>query len=813
MMTKRLAWIAIGFAPSAGCARTDGQVATQATPTKSPIKQLAAAQSAYVESLIASMTPDQKVAQLHGVWLKDLIKDGKLDLEACRKRIPHGVGFVAQFSSSTTLRPDELASVVADLQRYLMTEAAPGIPAVFQEEAITGFSARGATTYPQQIGMSCTWNAELIRENARTTALNMRLAGATQCLSPMLDVIDNATWGRAEEGFGEEPYLVSLLGLAFIEGLQGNDLRTGIATTAKHFAGYGGQDEAIGAFMTDTLMPHEAAVRLGNSAAVMPGYHRFQGVPCHVSPFLLLDVLRDRWAFDGMVCADFGAVGQVHGQFKYTPGPLETAKATMQVQMDVELPTRDVFNVLPQAMRNGVIPIDQVDRSLHRVLTLKTRLGLIGPGAIDTTRAKPGPLDFDPPAFQQRAEESARQSLVLLSNNGLLPLKADGDGAVRRVALVGPNADSYYALLGDYTYQMMAEFWWRHPVDASSPRLVTLRTGLQERLPPGVTLAYERGCDWTAPLRTNLAGETQTLTEGDQRARDNAKHPLEQHPAPDLDRALKIAAESDVIIAAVGETRYLCGESVGRKGIALPGEQQQFVEQLLATGKPVVLVVFGGRPMVLTDIADRCAAVVYAWYPGQAGGHAVADLLWGRFNPSGRLTVTLPRHESQVPISARQGYTAEKSPLFPLGHGLTFTRFDYADLKMPGEIAPSADAVEVSFRLTNTGARGGVEVAQIYAAARDCQPGEPARQLVGFARCELAPGESRDVHVRIALDQLSRFVDLDRLSVRAGMYAVFVGASSTDVRLSGDFSIARPRTVDARKRKLFSEVRQASNTK
>lgn len=772
------------------------------------MKQLTTEQSVHIESLIARMTPEEKAAQLHGVWLKDLLKDGQLDLAACREKIPHGVGFVAQFSSCTTLKPDELAGVVAELQRYLILETSSGVPAVFQEEAITGFAARGATTYPQQIGMSCTWNADLIRENARTTAINMRLAGATQCLSPMLDVIDNASWGRAEEGFGEDPYLVSLLGLAFIEGLQGEDLRTGIATTAKHFAGYGGQDEAIGAFMTDTLMPHEAAVRLGNTAAVMPGYHRFKGVPCHVSSFLLKEILRDRWGFDGMVCADFGAVGQVHSQFKYTPGPLETAKAAMQVQMDVELPTRDVFKVLPQAVRDGVIPIDQVDASLRRVLTLKTRLGLIGPGCDDVSRPKPGPLDLDPLAFQKRAEESARQSLVLLSNDGLLPLKAEGDGAIRRIALVGPNADSYYALLGDYTYQMMAEFWWRHPVDASSPRLVTLRTGLQERLPPGVTVDYERGCDWTAPLRTNLAGETQTLTEGDQRARANAKHPLELHPAPDLDRALKLAADSDVVVAAVGETRYLCGESVGRKGIALPGEQQQFVQQLLATGKPVVLVVFGGRPMVLADIADRCAAVVYAWYPGQAGGHAIADLLWGRFNPSGRLTVTLPRYASQVPISARRGYDPNHSPLFPFGHGLTFTRFDYAKLKMPTVVDGSTDSVDVAFQLINSGPRAGVEVAQIYVAPRDRQPDEPARQLVGFARCELAPGDKRDVRVRISLDQLARFVDLDHLNVRPGKYDVFVGASSTDVRLSGDLTITRPRPVDARQRTLFSDVLQ-----
>jgi len=281
---------------------------------------------ARVDALLACMTPEEKTAQLHGVWLKDLLDDqGRISVEACKRHIPHGVGHVCQFSSATSLKPDELVWAVRDLQQFLREETRLGIPAIFQEEAITGLAARGATTYPQQIGMACTWNLELLFGNTQATARTMRMAGASHALSPMLDVLDNARWGRSEEGFGEDPYLVSLMGLTFIQGLQGTDLREGIAACTKHFAGYGNMSEDMGVFWDDVLMPHEVAVRLGGVATVMSGYHTFQGVPTSASRFLMNDILRERWGFDGAVISDYGAVRQVKTVFNYTPDAATTA--------------------------------------------------------------------------------------------------------------------------------------------------------------------------------------------------------------------------------------------------------------------------------------------------------------------------------------------------------------------------------------------------------------------------------------------------------------------------------------------------------
>lgn len=657
-----------------------------------------------IDNLISLMTLEEKVAQLTGIWLRDLLDEsGHLSITACEKHIPNGVGHICQFSSATNLKPDELVQAVCDLQNFLREKTRLGIPALCQEEAITGLAARGATTLPQQINMSCTWNLALLLENTRATARTMREAGAVHALSPMLDVLDDARWGRSEEGFGEDPYLVSLMGLTFIQGLQGEDLQEGIAACTKHFAGYGNMNEDMGVFWDDVLMPHEVAVRLGRVATVMSGYHAFRGVPTSASQFLMEEILREKWGFDGAVISDYGAVRQVKTVFNYTPDGATTSMRCLEAGLDMELPTPEMFCEIPKAVAEGLIPIALVDRAVKRALTLKARTGVLDDFKISTSTA---PLDFNPPENQRRAYQSACESLVLLQNDGVLPLGPD----IRSVALVGPNADSAYALLGDYTYQALNEFFRRVPVDPSFPQLVTLLDGLRGRLAPKVALHYERGCDWTSA--TYQKDESKEKA-GDQRTWKASTAPMTPPVATDPERAVRLAAESDVVIAAMGENRYLCGEGRDREDVRLPGEQEAFVQKLIATGKPVILVVFGGRPMMLTDLAAGCRAIVYAWYPGQEGGHAVADLLLGRFNPSGKLTMTLPRSNEQVPVSHRLGYRADDLPLFPFGHGESYTSYGYAKLVPPPTLKTSDTSFSIQFELTNTGTREGVEIAQL----------------------------------------------------------------------------------------------------
>jgi len=537
-----------------------------------------------VETLLEKMSDQDKLAQLMGIRPNDLMENGKLSLAKCKALIPHGIGHLCQYSSSLALPPDELRDLVRELQHYLMTQTPAGIPAIFHEEALTGCPSLGGTTFPQHIGIGCTWNPELAEQKTRFTAETMRKAGATQALSPMLDLCRSAHWARMEESLGEDAYLTSRLGLAFVKGLQGSNLRTGIAATSKHFAGYGLPNEDKKEFMEETLMPHEVVIKLGDVQSIMPGYHAYKGIRCAGNQELLADILRNQLGFSGLVVSDYGAV---YGLVKGTNACDETDAAVKAINAgtDVELSKGKCFPFLPAAIQSGKVSPDTFDTAVRRVLTLKERVGLLDE---HPEIGKDGHLDFDPPEHRQLAYEAACQSLVLLKNNGILPL---GNG-VRKIALVGPNAASCLSLLGDYTYQSLAAFWWNIPVNPESPKLVTLLDGLKYKVGGGVTLVHERGCDWSKPLEAKI----NTKDPGDSRLDKVKMMIFKDLPKADPEKALRIAAESDVIIAAMGENVYLCGEGRERDGIRLPGDQEEFVKKLLDTGKPVILVMFGGRP-------------------------------------------------------------------------------------------------------------------------------------------------------------------------------------------------------------------------
>lgn len=758
-----------------------------------PVDDVPPAIVSQVDRAVSKLSWEEKVAQITGVRLNSLIVDGKLSHQKCREQIPHGIGHVSQFSSCVEFRPRELAEVVAELQQFITSHNAAGIPAIFHEEAISGFAARGATTYPQQINMACTWNPDLVRANAAATARGMRAIGATQALSPMLDVIDDARWGRSEEGFGEDPYLATVMGTAFIQGLQGEDLRTGVAATAKHFAGYGNSVTDLGLFHDEVLPPHESAVRVGKVSSMMPGYHAYLGEPCSSSRLLLHDILRHEWGFEGVVVSDYGAMGQVHSQYRKAETPLEAGVRCLQAGMDVELPSPETIRGLAKAVEQGEVPAELVDAAVRRQLILKARLGLL-----DGTPAPAKDLDLDPQENRDRAYMAACQGVVLLKNEGVLPLRA----SARKIAVVGPNADSCYPLLGDYTYQMMMEFWWRKPVDPTSPRLVTLLAGLREQFPADVTVAFERGCDWTDGL-DKVAENTGAV---DPRLREGQRRPLEKLPPTDVEAALRLAASSDLIIAAMGENRYLCGEGVDHQNVTLPGEQERFIERLAATGKPIVLVVFGGRPMCLTKVEPLCRAILYAWYPGQTGGTAIADILRGAVSPSGRMTMTLPRSEQQVPISYRRGYRQDDPPLYPFGHGLTYTTFAYADLHAPATLQTSDAAIPVRFTLRNSGSRAGTEICQVYLRRSNVPPKAAKQELRGFARVELAPGESRTVTVELPLEFLGRSAADGELTISPGTVEMLIGASAADIRLRTEVQVQGNSVVQKHRERFSSQV-------
>jgi beta-glucosidase len=755
------------------------------------------ADPAKVDALIAKMTPEEKAAQLQSVQFKDLIVDGHLSLEKCQEKMPHGIGEICAFSYTTRLTPPQTKAALIELQDYLRTKTRLGIPGIPHEENITGMPAVGATTYPQMIGMGCTWDPDLLRQNADATRQAMRWIGGRQALSPVLDVHDNAHWGRVEEAFGEEPYVTSMMGLAFIQGLQGSDLRTGIAATAKHFAGYGGDTTNLAHFRDEVLMPPEVAVRIGHIAAVMPAYSLFQNVPCSASQFLLGDVLRKEWGFDGVTISDYFAIKEVQTKYKYAATPEEAAKDCLEAGLDVDLPLGATYSLLPQAMADGTVPTSLVDRAVRDMLMLKLKLGLLDAAPADDAA---GSYDLDSPDNRARAYKSACESLVLLKNDGnILPLAKD----VHSIAVVGPNADSYYSVLGDYTGQMLGEFWLRMPANPNSPKLITLLAGLKDRVAPDVRISYARGCDWSSPFE-HVGGASNQAA--DLRAAKAQRKPMEAIPPTDAAAALKLAAKSDVIIAAMGENRYLCGEMKDRADVGLPGEQAKFVQQLIATGKPVILVVFGGRPMVLTDVAAGCRAIVYAWYPGQDGGHAVADLLLGRINPSGKLTITLPRSDAQIPISYRAGYSEKDMPLYPFGYGMSYTTYAYSKLQAPATAKTTDAGIPIQFQLTNAGAREGVEISQLYFAPVTPAPGQRPIELKGYGRIDLKPNETKTVTINVSPQQLARHDDVGTLTIEPESYQILVGASSTDIRLRANLDLTGDKVTLPHREQFFSRT-------
>ena len=740
------------------------------------------------------MSNEEKIAQLQGIWLKDLLQDRELSLDSCRKKIPHGIGHFAQFAGSTDLDPTELKKVVGQVQHYLVHETPSGVPALFSDEAISGFSAKGATTLPQQIGMGCTWNVDLLRENTAMTAKLMRRIGASQVLSPMLDICRNPHWGRIEESFGEEPYLTARMGLAFVKGLQGNELKTGVAATCKHFAGYGGGTEHEKTLYEEVLLPYEAAVRFGNVQSIMAGYHAVNGIPCSANEMLLTDVLRNKFGFDGMVVSDFWSVKQVWSTYKYASSEKEAGVKSLNAGLDVELPFGMSFPYFPEALAEGSISMQRLDEAVENVLIVKDRLGLLDYTAPDPEEN----VDLDPPGNRQRAYESACQSVVMLKNNGVLPLAS----TVKNIAVVGPNADAVESLLGDYTYQSLAAYWWNYPIDRTNPKLVTLLDGLKAKVAEDVDLVYERGCDWTKSLRDEI---DELADAGDERAKDIKYISAKDMPVPNTAKALDVAQKSDVIIAAMGEQLYLVGEGRDRKDIRLPGEQEDFVKKLIATGKPVILVIFGGRPQIIADIEEECAAVLHAWFPGEEGGNAVADILLGNVNPSGKLTLTYPRTNEQAPIVYSQGYDQNDMPMYPFGYGLSYTTFAYENLSIPQRISVNDPWIRISFEVENTGSYDGAEIVQLYVSPPGSNKNLEPIELKGFARVNVDKGVRKNVTISVAPGQLAYYSN-GRWIIEPGVYEFKVGASCTDIRLPGKVEIIGERVELDQRNVLFSET-------
>ena len=720
-----------------------------------------------VDELYSKMSQEERIAQLRSMYMDELFDEqGQLDTAKCRELIPYGIGHFSQFCMQQPRDPNVIRDRVVAIQDWLMKHTPNSIPALCHEEVLTGVNTLGSTIYPQQIGQACSFNAELAELKTRQTSMQLRRMGGVLALSPMVDVCRTPSFNRLEESYGEDGYLSAVMGVAFVKGLQQDDLKQGVGACSKHYLGYGGGGDAEEKeLMEEILLPHETMIRLAGSKCVMPGYHDVHGTRCVANDEILNDILRGYLGFDGMVVSDYTAIDQIPN----LESSVQKAAAAINGGNDVDFPHGADYKNLQQAIDEGLVKAEVLERAVKDVLRFKFRAGLFDKDAYLYTTEK---IILDTPEERQTAYDIATQSVVLLENNGVLPLKE-----VRNILLTGPNANSFWAMCGDYTYPAMSYFWKRMENVQDNPHIVNLLEGMTKSKPEGVNLMYSRGCDWTEKIETKFS------ELGDARAWEFEllHRKVDSGEKADKAEALRMAKQADVIVAAMGENVMLCGENRDREGLRLPGRQEQFVEELIKTGKPVVLIVFGGRAQVISGLAEKCAAVIQAWYPGEEGGRAVADILYGKVSPSAKLSVSYPNTEVYEPICYNRSLEKDPRVAWPFGYGLTYTTFAYSNLKT--EV--TEQGVNLTFEVKNTGQMAADEIVQIYVSPTSTdQPLRPI-QLQGFTRVSLKPGEGKTVKARLDDEQFGYYSHKGerRWNIQPGDYVVKVGASSTDIRL------------------------------
>ena len=751
-----------------------------------------------IDELYAKMPQEERIAQLKSMYMDELFNDeGQLDTTKCRELIPYGIGHFSQFALQKPRDPNTIRDMVVAVQDWLKNNTPNGIPALFHEEVLSGINTKGSTIYPQQIGQACSFNTELAELKTHQTSTTMRKMGGILALSPMVDVCRTPSFNRLEESYGEDAYLSAAMGVAFVKGLQQGNLKTGVGACTKHYLGYGGGGDAEEKeLMEEILLPHETMIRTTGSVAVMPGYHDVHGTRCVCNSEILQDILRGYVGFDGMVVSDYTAIDQIPG----LNSVVQKAAAAINNGNDVDFPFGANYQYLQQAIDEGLVKPETLERAVKNVLRVKFRAGLFDSDAYLYSTED---IKLDTPEERQTAYDIATQSVVLLENNGILPLTKEklellSAGAPLserdrvKVLLTGPNANSMWAMLGDYSFPAMSYFWKKVENDLDHPHTITLLEGMKAKAPESVNLMYSRGCDWTEKIETKFS------ELGDERAWEYEilHRKVDSGENADMVEALALAKDANVIIAAVGENVMLCGENRDRQSLRLPGKQEQFVEELIKTGNPVVLVVFGGRAQVISGLAEKCAAVIQAWYPGEEGGNAVADILYGKVSPSAKLSVSYPNTELYEPlcynslssdISQSSLPTPPSSKIaWPFGYGLTYTTFEYANLQVNSEAQTSDDFVELTFQVKNTGKVAATEIAQIYLSPTDSTQQIRPIQLQGFARIALEPGQTKTVTTRVYVEQLGFYShngSVRQWNIESGTYTFKVGASSADIRL------------------------------
>lgn len=759
-----------------------------------------------VALLLEQMTLDEKIAQLGSYWIYQLLDNQAFSPEKAAALLGVGVGHITRLGGASNVRPQEAAALANQIQQHLVENTRLGIPAVIHEECCSGYMARGATVFPQAIGVASTWEPELVVAMADVIRQQMRSVGAHHALAPVLDVARDARWGRVEETFGEDPYLTASLGVAYINGIQGESLTDGVAATGKHFVGYsvseGGMNWAPAHLMQRELhevylFPFEAAVREAKLASIMNAYHELDGIPCGSSKELLTEILREQWGFDGTVVSDYFAVNMLTDYHHTARDKGEAAAQSLDAGLDLELPNTDCYgDPLRKAVLEGKVPESLIDQSVRRMLAQKFALGVFEQPFVDVDA-----VAFDTPPQRQLAREIAQKSIVLLRNEGgLLPL----DQQIGSIAVIGPNADSVRNLFGDYAYPAHVETlleakkhgnMFNQPLPEGIDNaedfipVISILTALRERANPGTTIHYAKGCD--------VLGDS---VEG-------------------FAEAVEAARAAQVAVVVVGDKAGLTddctsGEARDRAVLDLPGVQSQLVKAIYDTGTPVVLVLVNGRPVSLGWIAESVPAILETWFPSEEGANAIVDVLFGDVNPGGKLPITFPRSVGQIPIFYGHRPSGGRShwktdyvetsvqPLYPFGFGLSYTSFEFSNLRVEPATAQVGEEITVQVDVTNTGERSGDEVVQVYTHQQVEQITRPVKELKAFRRVTLSPKQTETVTLTLSVNQFGFYDHENRFIVAPGTVELMVGNSSQAIHARAELEIVGERQ-DIRHRKVF----------
>ncbi|UHG89648.1 glycoside hydrolase family 3 N-terminal domain-containing protein [Spirosoma oryzicola] len=749
-----------------------------------------------VRDLLKRMTTQEKVGQLStllGWEMYDKRGDSVQVSEKFKKAVnEQQIGMLwatlradpwTQKTLTTGLNPAQAALATNAIQKYVIENTRLGIPMMLAEECPHGHMAIGTTVFPTALGQGSTWNPSLIQQMASTIAREARLQGAHVGYGPVLDLAREPRWSRVEETYGEDPVLNGQMGIAMVKGFQGTSIKSGsnIISTLKHFTAYGvpegghnggsvspGPRELAQVY----LPPFRDAVKAG-ALSIMTAYNSIDGIPCSANPYLLKTVLRDQWHFNGYVVSDLSSISGLMSNHRVAATPADAAALAINAGLDSDLSGYGFGKALQEAVDKGAVSTAVLDTAVSRVLRMKFAMGLFESPYVSSEKAR---SEVRTASHVALARQVARESITLLKNkDNALPLAK----TLKRIAVIGPNADNVYNQLGDYT------------APQAEGAVVTVLQGIRNKLGANAQINYVKGCSIRDTATNSIADAVAAAKQA-----EVAVVVLGGSSARDFKTEYQNTGAAKVSATSVSDMES--GEGFDRVSLDLMGKQLELLQAVMKTGTPVVLVLIKGRPLNLNWPAANVPAIVDAWYPGQEGGNAIADVLFGDYNPAGRLTISVPKSVGQLPIyynyknPARHDYVEmDAKPLFPFGYGLSYSTFDYSGLQVQATPTASDVQVNVSFTLKNQSNRDGDEVVQLYISDRSSSVVSPAKQLKKFARVHLKAGEQKTLTFQLRAEDLMLLNPAMQWVAEKGTFSLLVGASSDDIRLKQDFQLAK----------------------